>query len=181
MLHNEARKLVLEAWDKTHNAREIAKYFSVNESTVYRLIEERARTGSYETRTQLRGRKTILTEKQHHDILELVQEQPDITMKEIVETLHLPVGDETVRRFLIKQGYIYKKKSLHAKEQDRPRCAEKTQSMDRNYIWCKCRTSNISRYKPHKTLCTCSTWKTCHGCYLDQHACRNNCFVIHPA
>ena len=82
MLHNEARKLVLEAWDKTHNAREIAKYFSVNESTVYRLIEERARTGSYETRTQLRGRKTILTEKQHHDILELVQEQPDITMKE---------------------------------------------------------------------------------------------------
>ena len=52
MLHNEARKLVLEAWDKTHNAREIAKYFSVNESTVYRLIEERARTGSYETRKQ---------------------------------------------------------------------------------------------------------------------------------
>ena len=58
MLHNEARKLVLEAWDKTHNAREIAKYFSVNESTVYRLVEERARTGSYETRTQMRGRKT---------------------------------------------------------------------------------------------------------------------------
>ena len=56
MLHNEARKRVLEAWDKTHNVREIAKYFSVNESTVYRLIEERARTGSYETRTQLRGR-----------------------------------------------------------------------------------------------------------------------------
>ena len=95
MLHNEARKRVLEAWDKTHNVREIAKYFSVNESTVYRLIEECARTGSYETRTQLRGRKTILTEK---------------------------------------QGYTYKKKSLHAKEQDRPRCAEKTQSMDRNYI-----------------------------------------------
>lgn len=88
MLHNEARKLVLEAWDKTHNAREIAKYFSVNESTIYRLVEELARTGSYETRTQLRGRKTILTEKHHHDILELVQKQPDITMKEIVETLH---------------------------------------------------------------------------------------------
>ena len=56
----------------------------------------------------MRGRKTILTEKQHHDILKLVQEQPDITMKEIVETLHLPVGDEAVRRFLIKQGYTYK-------------------------------------------------------------------------
>ena len=115
MLHNEARKLVLEAWDKTYNAKEIAKYFSVNESTIYRLVEERT------------------------------QKQPDITMNEIIEILHLPVGNEAVRRFLIKQGYTYKKKSLHAKEQERPRCAEKTQSMDRNYIWCKCRTSNISR------------------------------------
>ena len=34
MLHNEARKLVLEAWDKTNNASEIATYFSVNESNV---------------------------------------------------------------------------------------------------------------------------------------------------
>ena len=59
MLHNEARKLVLEAWDKTHNAKEIAKYFSVNESTVYRLVEERARTGSYETRTQQKNSTTI--------------------------------------------------------------------------------------------------------------------------
>lgn len=42
MLHNEARKLALEAWDKTHNAKEIAKYFSVNESTIYRLVEERS-------------------------------------------------------------------------------------------------------------------------------------------
>ena len=101
MLHNEARKLVLEAWDKTHNAKEIAKYFSVNQSTIYRLVEERARTGSYETRTQLRGRKPILTEKQHQDILE---------------------------------GYTYKKKSLHAKEQERPRCAGKAQRMDRKHI-----------------------------------------------
>ena len=67
----------------------IIKLFIINESTVYRLIEERARTGSYETRTQLRGRKTILTEKQHHDILELVQEQPDITMKEFARNIKM--------------------------------------------------------------------------------------------
>lgn len=63
MLHNEARKLVLESWDKTHNAEEIAKYFSVNKSTVYRLVERRDRTGSYETRTNLRGRKPALSER----------------------------------------------------------------------------------------------------------------------
>ena len=37
MLHNEAGKLLLKAWDKTHNAKEVAECFSVNESTVYRL------------------------------------------------------------------------------------------------------------------------------------------------
>ena len=37
MLHNEARKLLIEAWNKTHNAKEIAECFSVNTSTVYRL------------------------------------------------------------------------------------------------------------------------------------------------
>lgn len=44
MLHNEAGKLVLEAWDKTHNVKEIAKYFSVNKSTIYRLVHT-GRTG----------------------------------------------------------------------------------------------------------------------------------------
>ena len=33
MLHNEARKLLIEAWNKTHNAKEIAECFSVNIST----------------------------------------------------------------------------------------------------------------------------------------------------
>ena len=28
MLHNEARKLLIEAWNKTHNAKEIAECFS---------------------------------------------------------------------------------------------------------------------------------------------------------
>ena len=26
MLHNETRKLLIEAWNKTHNAKEIAEY-----------------------------------------------------------------------------------------------------------------------------------------------------------
>lgn len=30
MLYNEARKLLIDAWNKTHNAKEIAECFSVN-------------------------------------------------------------------------------------------------------------------------------------------------------
>ena len=98
------------------------------------LWKERARTGSYETRTQLRGRKPILTEKQHQDILELVQKQPDITMKEIIESLNLPVGSKAVRRFLIKQGYTYKKKSLHAKNRSVPDVQAKRSAWIETYL-----------------------------------------------
>ena len=135
MLQNEARKLVLKAWDKTHNAEEIAKYFSVNKSTVYRLVERRDRTGSYETRTNLRGRKPALSEEQRTSIIQLVQEQPDITIHEILEQLHLNVCGETLRRTLLKAGYTYKKKSLHAKERERSRCPGEKKVLEREYCW----------------------------------------------
>ena len=35
-----------EAWNKTHNAKEIAECFSVNTSTVYRLEKQMRETGS---------------------------------------------------------------------------------------------------------------------------------------
>lgn len=37
------------------------------------------------------------------------------------QTRPLKVSDETVRQAVLKLGYVYKKKSLHASEQERPR------------------------------------------------------------
>lgn len=59
MLHNEARKLLIEAWNKTHNAKEIAECFFVNTSTVYRLEKRMRETGSVETRTSVGNRMGI--------------------------------------------------------------------------------------------------------------------------
>lgn len=135
MLHNEARNLILEAWDKLHNAKEIAECFSVNRSTVYRLVERKERTGSIETRTNMRGRKPALSQGEHQAIIKLVDDEPDITINEIIERLHLSVCDETVRRTLAKAGYTYKKKSLHAKEQERPRCSGEKKTLERGNCW----------------------------------------------
>ena len=41
MLHNEARELLVKAYQKNPNARMIAEMFSVSASTVYRLVEHR--------------------------------------------------------------------------------------------------------------------------------------------
>ena len=78
MLHNEARKLILEGYDKGISVKELAKCFSVNTCSIYRLLKRRNETGSYETQT---------------------------------------------------------KKSLHASEQERPRCGAEEKRLERPYIW----------------------------------------------
>ncbi len=77
-------------------------------------------TGSVETRTSLRGRKPVLSNDDIVHIDNLIQQQPDITINEIMDTLQRKVSDETVRQAVLKLGYVYKKKSLHASEQERP-------------------------------------------------------------
>ena len=135
MLHNEARKLLIQALEISHNVREVARNYGVNRSTVYRLKKRLDETGSIETRTYLRGRKPSLTPEEVENINQLVQNRPDITMDEIIETLHLTVSNETVRKTVRQLGYRRKKKSLHANEQERPRCGREEEKLERPYIW----------------------------------------------
>lgn len=122
MLHNEARELLVKAYEKTGNAKEVAECFSVDISTVYRLNRQKKATGSVKLRTNERGRKPSLSLEDLLNIDKAVQEQPDITIDEIIEKFDLHVTNETVRKAVIKMGYVYKKKSLYASERERPRC-----------------------------------------------------------
>lgn len=45
MLHNEARKLILETYDKGVNAKELAECFSVNSCSICRLLKRRMKPG----------------------------------------------------------------------------------------------------------------------------------------
>ena len=130
MLHNEARNLLVEAYEKTQDAKGIALAYGVSVPSVYRLAEQKARTGSVDLRVSKRGRKRVLVQEDLENIARVVDEQPDITLAEIVEKLNLPVGIETVRRRLQAMGYRRKKKMIHASEQERPRCAGKERTME---------------------------------------------------
>lgn len=130
MLHNEARNLLAEAYEKTHDAKGVALAYGVSVPSVYRLAEQKARTGSVDLRVSKRGRKRVLEQEDLENIARAVDEQPDITLAEIVEKLDLPVGIETVRRRLQAMGYRRKKKMIHASEQERPRCAGKERRME---------------------------------------------------
>ncbi len=130
MLHNETRNLLVAAYEKTHDAKGIALAYGVSVPTVYRLAEQKAKTGSVELRVSERGRKRVLGDEELERIAQTVEGQPDITLSEIVERLDLPVGIETVRRAIKRMGYRRKKKMIHASEQERPRCAGQERTME---------------------------------------------------
>ncbi len=129
MLHNEARNLLVDAYEKMHDAKGIALAYGVSVPTVYWLAEQKAKTGSVNLRVSERGRKRVLEQKDLDGIAKKIEEQPDITLSEIVETLELPVGIETARRAIQKMGVSPKKKIIHASEQECPRCAGQTRTM----------------------------------------------------
>lgn len=130
MLHNEAWNLLVEAYEKTHDAKGIALAYGVSVPTVYRLAEQKGKTGSVDLRVSERGRKRILGQADLENIAKTIDEQPDITLAEIVEKLELPVGIETVRRAIQRMGYRRKKKMIYASEQERPRCAGQKRTME---------------------------------------------------
>lgn len=133
MLHNEARELLVEGYEATHDAKGIAKAYSVSKWMVYRLAEQKRKTGSVALRTSQRGRKPILTTEDKEAIRRCIDEAPDITIEEIREELNLSASYSTVERAIRAMGYTLKKKSLYASERDRLRCAGKTQRMERNH------------------------------------------------
>lgn len=133
MLRNEARELLVEGYEATHDAKGIAKAYSVSKWMVYRLAEQKRKTGSVALRTSQRGRKPVLTTEDKEAIRRCIDEAPDITIEEIREELNLSASYSTVERAIRAMGYTLKKKSLYASERDRLRCAGKTQRMERNH------------------------------------------------
>ena len=63
MLHNEARELLVQAYERTHNAKEVAELYGVSKYTVYHLYERKRATGSVELLTHQRGRKRLLRDE----------------------------------------------------------------------------------------------------------------------
>lgn len=133
MLSNDTRKRLIQAYEKNQNAKETAKNYGVHVSTVYRLRQLHEETGNVEARTERCGRKRILSEEDIRTIDRVIEEQPDITIRELQEKLSLPCSHETLRKAALELGWRYKKKSVYASERRRVRCGGKTEGMGRSY------------------------------------------------
>lgn len=64
MLHSEARRLLVEAYERSHDAKGIAAVYGVSVPIVYRLAKQKEKTGSVDLGVSQRGRKHELREKE---------------------------------------------------------------------------------------------------------------------
>ena len=129
MLSTEVRELMVKAYEKSHNATEVARNFSVSRTTVYDHVKRMRETGTVAVQTDKRGRKPILNQQQLNEIADTIINQPDITIREIKEKLDLPASEENIREKVIQMGFVYKKKSLYASERERSRCGSEKKKM----------------------------------------------------
>lgn len=105
MLHNEARKLLVEGYEATHNAEAIAKIFHVNKYTVYHLEERKRKTGSVDLQTWQRGRKVLLSSTDKARIAECITKNPTINLEELRTQLGLKVSISTMSRVVRALGF----------------------------------------------------------------------------
>ena len=92
------------------------------------------KTVSVKTRTSQREPKHILAPEDIQNIDLVVQQEPDITIDELIDNLGLHVCNKTVHKAVIKLGYSYKKKSLHTTEQACPQCHGKMHELEKTYV-----------------------------------------------
>lgn len=121
-LSNDLRKRIIEAKLRGDTEDKIALEKEVDKSTVTKLWALYRKTGSYLPRPNPNGRKSMLSKQQLEQITEKINQQPDITLRELIDELHLPVGVSALCRIVKnKLGFRYKKNATRSGTKSRRR------------------------------------------------------------
>jgi putative transposase len=115
-LSNDLRKRIIDAKPRGETEEKIAEEKEVSKSTITKLWALYRETGSYEARPNPNGRKPALSTEQLELITRKINEQPDITLQELIEEFCLPVCVSALCRTVNnKLGFRYKKNSSRSR------------------------------------------------------------------
>ena len=118
---DDLRERVIEAVEAGASRREAAESFNLSPSSAVKWLQRWRDTGSAKAKPSRWSTSPL--EKQAEWLLGMVAERPDLTLDEIVAAMHErrnPGSRTAVWRFFVRHDLTFKKKSLHAAEQQRP-------------------------------------------------------------
>ena len=112
-LSNDLRKRLVSAVDGGMTRRSAAERFGVAPSTAIKWVAQWRKTGDFSPRPQGGDNRSHRLEAHAEEILDLIEERPDITLGEIVDHLEeahgLKVAVSSVWRLLDRHGMNFKK------------------------------------------------------------------------
>jgi transposase len=107
----DLRERILAAYDRGDVTRpEVATRFGVSLGLVKKLLQQRRHTGTIATRYQRCGRKPGVAAQAQRPLRALVAKKPDLTLREMRETLALDCTLPAIHYVLAKLGLTYKKR-----------------------------------------------------------------------
>jgi transposase len=111
--------------------RQIARRFRVSLSFVVRLLQRRRDADTLEPKPHGGGPTPVLGPDDRQRLAELIRDQPDATLEQLKRRGGFTCSLKTPWLALRQQDLTFKKKSLHADEQDRPDVQAKRRSFRR--------------------------------------------------
>lgn len=118
----DLRERVLRAYDRGLPTKEVAETFGVSRSWA-RRVKQRYREHGETTHRRMGTPGFVIVDRQQ--LAELVRQHPDATLMELRTHLGVDCALSTLCMALKRLGLSFKKKTLHAAEQDRPDVAER--------------------------------------------------------
>jgi transposase len=107
----DLRERILVSYDKEEGSRqEIAHRYRVSLGMVKKLLQQRRRTGDIGPRHRYSGRKPLLVAVHRQQLRELLGRKPDLTLRELRQTMALNCTLPAIHYVLEKMGLTYKKR-----------------------------------------------------------------------
>jgi len=104
----DLRERVVQAWDESGDADEVAATFAVSRSWVHRLVQRRRETGSLAPRPQTKFRSRVLA-GQEARLAALIAARPDATLAELRAALSTTAALSTLWLEIDRLGLTVKK------------------------------------------------------------------------
>ena len=104
------RELIVAHKQNGKKGKEIAEWLMICEQTVSRIWRKFLTTGSYEPAPRTQGRKPKVSEDEMDAIIAKIEEQPDITLNELIEEFSLSISESALSKRLKKANLTYKKR-----------------------------------------------------------------------
>jgi transposase len=110
ILSEDSRERLVAAYEKTKDLANVAKMYGVAESTVYRLVAQKRKTGSLALKLSTRGVKSKLSPIMVEQIKQKIKKVPDITLQELIDELNLPIKASALCEFIVHKLKLTRKK-----------------------------------------------------------------------